>query len=94
METGFGCCSRWPRGWESMLKPKIVIVTPLFPPDLGRPAEYVHALQMEIALSAYLDDEAAPWAFAPAKAASLQATLAAMIEAALAAATQLERTTS
>jgi N-formylglutamate deformylase len=60
----------------------------------GRPAEYVHALQMEIALSAYLDDEAAPWAFAPAKAASLQATLAAMIEAALAAATQLERTTS
>ncbi|RXT53209.1 N-formylglutamate deformylase [Bosea sp. Tri-44] len=57
----------------------------------GRPAERVHALQMEIALSAYLDDEAAPWTFAPAKAASLQATLSAMIEAALAAATQLER---
>ena len=60
----------------------------------GQPAEHVHALQMEIALSAYLDDEAAPWAFAPGKAASLQATLAAMIEAALAAATQLERTPS
>jgi N-formylglutamate deformylase len=60
----------------------------------GQPAEHVHALQMEIALSAYLHDEAAPWTFAPGKAASLQATLAAMIEAALAAATQLERTPS
>lgn len=60
----------------------------------GQPAEHVHALQMEIALSAYLDDEAAPWVFAPGKAASLQATLSAMIEAALAAAAQLERTTS
>ncbi|MGX1787858.1 N-formylglutamate deformylase [Bosea sp. NPDC055332] len=58
----------------------------------GQPADHVHALQMEIALSAYLDDEAAPWTFAPGKAASLQATLSAMIEAALAAATQLERT--
>lgn len=58
----------------------------------GQPAEHVHALQMEIALSAYLADEAAPWTFAPGKAASLQATLSAMIEAALAAATQLERT--
>ncbi|CAD5297371.1 N-formylglutamate deformylase [Bosea sp. 62] len=57
----------------------------------GQPATQVHALQMEIALSAYLDDEAAPWAFAPAKAASLQATLSAMIEAALAAAAKLER---
>jgi len=57
----------------------------------GRPAEHVHALQMEIALSAYLEDEAAPWTFAPAKAASLQATLSTMIEAALAAATKLER---
>lgn len=60
----------------------------------GQPAEHVHALQMEIALSAYLEDEAAPWAFAPAKAASLQATLSAMIEAALAAATHIERTKS
>lgn len=60
----------------------------------GRPAEHVHALQMEIALSAYLDDEAEPWAFAPGKAASLQSALSAMIEAALAAATQLERTKS
>lgn len=57
----------------------------------GRPAEHVHALQMEIALSAYLEDEAAPWTFVLGKAASLQATLSAMIEAALAAATQLER---
>jgi len=60
----------------------------------GQPAEHVHALQMEIALSAYLDDEAAPWTFAPGKAASLQATLSAMIEAALAAATHIERTKS
>lgn len=60
----------------------------------GQPAEHVHALQMEIALSAYLEDEAAPWAFAPGKAASLQATLSAMIEAALAAATHIERTKS
>lgn len=60
----------------------------------GRPTDHVHALQMEIALSAYLDDEAAPWTFAPDKAASLQATLAAMIEAALAAATHIERTKS
>lgn len=60
----------------------------------GQPADHVHALQMEIALSAYLEDEAAPWTFAPGKAASLQATLAAMIEAALAAATHIERTTS
>ena len=60
----------------------------------GQPAEHVHALQMEIALSAYLEDEATPWAFAPGKAASLQATLSAMIEAALAAATHIERTKS
>lgn len=60
----------------------------------GSPADHVHALQMEIALAAYVDDEAAPWTFAPGKAASLQATLAAMIEAALAAATHIERTKS
>jgi len=58
----------------------------------GRPASHVHALQMEIALSAYLEAEEAPWRFSPAKAAALQACLAAMIEAALAAATLLERT--
>ncbi|CAN7306670.1 N-formylglutamate deformylase [Bosea sp. LjRoot90] len=57
----------------------------------GQPAEHVHALQMEIALSAYLAEEAPPWRFDAARAASLQATLSAMIEAALAAATQLER---
>ncbi|WP_332680511.1 N-formylglutamate deformylase [Bosea sp. (in: a-proteobacteria)] len=60
----------------------------------GQPAEHVHALQMEIALSAYLTEEAPPWNFDASKAASLQAALSAMIEAALAAATQLERTPS
>jgi formiminoglutamase len=58
----------------------------------GHPADHVHALQMEIALSAYLADEAPPWTFDAARAASLQSALSAMIEAALAAATKLERT--
>ena len=57
----------------------------------GHPSDHVHALQMEIALSAYLEDETAPWTFAPTKAAALQSALSAMIEAALAAATKLER---
>jgi len=56
----------------------------------GRPASQIHALQMEIALSAYLADEAAPWSFDVAKAALLQDALAAIIEAALAAAATLE----
>ncbi|KUL96845.1 hypothetical protein DK26_02240 [Bosea sp. WAO] len=60
----------------------------------GHPADHVHALQMEIALSAYLEDEAAPWTFDAARAASLQSALSAMIEAALAAASQIERTKS
>ena len=45
-----------------------------------------------LALSAYLADEAPPWTFDAARAASLQSALSAMIEAALAAATKLERT--
>jgi formiminoglutamase len=49
----------------------------------GRPAEHIHAIQMEIALSAYLAEEAPPWSFDPTKAASLQAALSAIIEAAL-----------
>lgn len=57
----------------------------------GRPSEHVHALQMEIAFSAYLTDEAAPWAFDVPKAALLQDALAAIIEAALGAAAALER---
>ncbi|MGX5735659.1 N-formylglutamate deformylase [Bosea thiooxidans] len=60
----------------------------------GRPFERVHALQMEIALSAYLTDEAAPWNFDAPKAALLQDALAAIIEAALGSAAALERSRS
>jgi N-formylglutamate deformylase len=60
----------------------------------GRPFERVHALQMEIALSAYLADEAAPWTFDTTKAAALQTALSAIIAAALDAARQLERSRS
>ncbi len=60
----------------------------------GRPFAGVHALQMEIALSAYLTEEAAPWAFDATKAASLQTALSAIIEAALGAAAALERSRS
>ncbi|MDU0340324.1 N-formylglutamate deformylase [Bosea rubneri] len=60
----------------------------------GHPSDHVHALQMEIALSAYLADEAPPWTFDAARAASLQSALSAMIEAALAAASHIERTKS
>ncbi len=60
----------------------------------GRPFEGVHALQMEIALSAYLAEEAAPWTFDATKAASLQSALSAIIEAALAAAAAIERSRS
>lgn len=60
----------------------------------GRPSEHVHALQMEIALSAYLADEAAPWAFDAPKARPLQDALAAIIEAALGAAAAIERSRS
>ncbi|WP_299828429.1 N-formylglutamate deformylase [uncultured Roseobacter sp.] len=38
----------------------------------GRPAEGVHAIQMELAQSTYLTDEAAPWTVDPAKAAQLR----------------------
>ncbi|WP_299778553.1 N-formylglutamate deformylase [uncultured Roseobacter sp.] len=38
----------------------------------GRPAEGVHAIQMELAQSTYLTDEAAPWTVDPAKAARLR----------------------
>ena len=60
----------------------------------GRPFERVHALQMEIALSAYLTDEAAPWTFDATKASTLQTALSAIIAAALDAAKQLERSRS
>lgn len=60
----------------------------------GRPSERIHALQMEIALSAYLTEETAPWTFDAPKAASLQTALSAIIEAALAAAAAIERSRS
>lgn len=59
-----------------------------------QPAQHVHGIQMEIALSAYLTDEAPPWRFDAPKAAKLQAALASIIEAALDAATKLERSHS
>lgn len=60
----------------------------------GQPDRHVHAIQMEIALSAYLASEAPPWRFDAAKAARLQADLSTIIAAALAAATQHERSRS
>ncbi len=60
----------------------------------GHPAEHVHAIQMEKALSAYLSAESAPWTFDASAAASLQSALSAIIEAALDAAATLERSRS
>ena len=45
----------------------------------GRSRTHVHAVQMEIAQSAYLRAEASPWTFDAAKARPLQAALEAMI---------------
>ncbi len=42
----------------------------------GRPSERVHAIQMEIVQDCYLESEAPPFAFSPAKAARLRAVLA------------------
>lgn len=42
----------------------------------GRPAEGLHAIQMETAQSAYLEAEAPPWSFSEAKAARLRPLLA------------------
>jgi formiminoglutamase len=47
----------------------------------GQPQQGVHAIQMEIAQSAYLDSESPPWAFSAAKALSLQQVLAGILEA-------------
>ena len=52
----------------------------------GRPQDGVHAIQMEIALSAYLAGEAPPWSFDAPRAHSLQGALESIIDAALAAA--------
>lgn len=57
----------------------------------GRPDAHVHAIQMEIALSAYLTEEMPPWVFDEAKAASLQGALSSIIAAALDAAALHER---
>lgn len=38
----------------------------------GRPAEGIHAIQMELAQSTYLTEESAPWAIDPAKAVRLR----------------------
>jgi len=47
----------------------------------GRPAEGVHAVQMELAQRAYLADETACWAYDPAKAARLRPHLARVLRA-------------
>jgi formiminoglutamase len=57
----------------------------------GRPESHVHAIQMEIALSAYLTDEAPPWTFDTSKAATLQSALSSIIVAALDAAASFEK---
>ena len=57
----------------------------------GRPEDRVHAVQMEIAQSAYLEREAAPWMFDAAKAKPLQETLIVLIGALLDAAGQHAR---
>lgn len=48
----------------------------------GRPGEGVHAVQMEIAQSAYLTAEAPPWSYDEARAARLRRWLAEIVEAA------------
>jgi len=45
----------------------------------GRPAERVHAIQMELAQSTHLATEAPPFAYDPGKAASLRPVLAALL---------------
>lgn len=57
----------------------------------GAPHAQVHAIQMEIALSAYLAEESPPWRFGTDNAAALQGALATLIEAALDAAAHRER---
>lgn len=57
----------------------------------GQPLSGVHAIQMEIAQSAYLESESPPWSFSSAKALSLQQVLAGMLEALVARAKELPR---
>jgi len=46
----------------------------------GRPAEGLHAIQMELAQSTYLAAEAPPWSYDATRAAPLRATLRAILE--------------
>jgi N-formylglutamate deformylase len=55
----------------------------------GRPAEGVHAVQMELAQSTYLAAEAPPWSYDPARADRLRSLLAATLAALAALAPQL-----
>ncbi len=57
----------------------------------GRPAEHVHAIQMELGLDGYLAAEAPPWTFSAEVAKPLQDTLARLIYAALHAAAAASR---
>ena len=45
----------------------------------GRPQEGIHAIQMELAQSTYLTDQAAPWAYDQTKAAKLRPHLTAIL---------------
>lgn len=55
----------------------------------GRPAEGLHAIQMELAQSAYLSAEAPPWSYDAAKAATLRGTLGPILHALAALAPEL-----
>jgi N-formylglutamate deformylase len=57
----------------------------------GKPADGVHAIQMETAQSAYLDSETAPFGFSPSKAARLRPVLAAILDRIAALAPELAR---
>ncbi len=46
----------------------------------GRPGEGLHAVQMELAQSTYLTDEAPPWRYDPARAARLRGHLQDILE--------------
>lgn len=55
----------------------------------GRPAENIHAVQMEMAQSVYLAAEAPPWTYDPEKAGNIRIHLAQIMAALTAAASQL-----
>ena len=59
----------------------------------GRPDQGLHAIQMELAQSAYLTREAAPWPWDAAKSVALRATLARILDALAALAPQLKELT-